>query len=64
MGQKAEEQKDSTVETRTSIRDMTGKLSLSVMEEIDMKMGLAFIIHLLKWEKLFNQNLWSCGLAF
>lgn len=36
MGQKAEEQKVSTVKTSTSIRDMTGKLS----EEIDIKMGL------------------------
>lgn len=46
MGQKAEEQKVSTVKTSTSIRDMTRKLS----EEIDIEMGLAF--HLLKWEKL------------
>lgn len=26
-----------------------------------MKMGLAFIIHLLKWEKLFNENLCHVG---
>lgn len=48
MGQKAEEQKVSTVKTSTSIRDMTGKLSM----EIDTKMGLGF--HLFKWEKLCN----------
>lgn len=29
-----------------------------------MKMGLAFIIHLLKWEKLFIRNLWSCGCGY
>lgn len=38
MGQKAEEQKVSTVKTSTSIRDMTGKLS--ERKEIDIKMGL------------------------
>lgn len=48
MGQKAEEQKVSTVKTSTSIRDMTGKLSV----KIDTKMGLGF--HLFKWEKLCN----------
>lgn len=48
MGQKAEEQKVSTVKTSTSIRHMTGKLSV----KIDTKMGLGF--HLFKWEKLCN----------
>lgn len=34
MGQKAEEQKVSTVEISTSIGDMTGKLSLSVKVDL------------------------------
>jgi hypothetical protein len=55
MGQKAEEQKVSTVKTSTSIKDMTGKLS----EKIDIKMGLAF--HLFEWEKLCKPTLFSCG---
>lgn len=55
MGQKDEEQKVSTVKTSTSIRDMTGKLSV----EIDTKMGLGF--HLFKWEILCNPTFWSCG---
>lgn len=55
MGQKAEEQKVSTVKTSTSIRDMTGKLSV----EIDTEMGLGF--HLFKWENYAILPLWSCG---
>lgn len=55
MGQKAEEQKVSTVTTSTSIRDMTGKLSV----EIDTEMGLGF--HLFKWENYAILPLWSCG---
>lgn len=58
MGQKAEEQKVSTVKTSTSIRDMTGKLG----EEIDIKMGLC--LSSFEVGKIINckkPTLWFCG---